>query len=126
MRATSLRPGGVERDNVGAPVRNPFRKNSGEQGKPAATIIVDVDAARQRYLTRCPDHPMTPLEDAILFNAVIVEMGEEAEKNPDAQGNFVIFLVDEDGFVLSQEGEYLVPVEAREGNTFARLVGGSS
>lgn len=106
-------------------MRNPFKKKS-ERGKPAATIIVDVDAARERYLARLSDSPGTDLENAILFNAVMLEMAEEAGKNPEAEGSFVIFLVDEDGFVLSQDGEYLVPRKAREGNTFARLIAETS
>ena len=102
-------------------MRNPFRRSK-PKGKPAAALVVDVEAARTRYLERCPDRPTTDLEDSILFNAVVLEMGEKAEQHPHAEGSFVIYLVDEDGFVLKQDGEYLLPPEVREGNTFARLV----
>lgn len=107
--------------NVVPPVRNPFRKDR-SRGKPAAAVVVDVDAARERYLERCPDRPTTELEDSILFNAVVLEMGEEAEQQPEAEGKFVIYLVDEDGFVLKQDGKYLLPPEVREGNTFTRIL----
>jgi hypothetical protein len=99
-------------------MQNPFKK----RGKPAATIVVNVDAARERYLERCPDRPTTELEDAILFNSVILEMGEEAEEAPEEEeGRYLIYLVDEDGFVLDQDGEYLLPREVRNDNTFVRL-----
>ena len=57
------------------------------------------------------------------MNAVILEMSEEAEEqDPDAPGNFVIFLVDEEGFIKSKEGKYLLPADVREQGSFARLV----
>jgi len=100
---------------------NPLRRSSFKKGKPAAAVVVDVEAARERYLERCPDRPTSQLEDSILFNAVVLEMGERTEQASDAPGNFIIYLIDEDGFVLKQDGEYLLPREVRSGNTFARV-----
>ena len=48
---------------------------------------------------------------------------EKCGKRARAEGGFVIFLIDDDGFMLKQDGEYLLPAEIREGNTWARLSG---
>jgi hypothetical protein len=100
-------------------MRNPFRRTEG-RGKPLDALILDVYKGRQRYLERLPDRPTTAVEDGILHNAVVIELGIPHKSDSDnVEGNFVIFLIDEDGFILDTDGSYALPAGVREGNTFA-------
>ena len=61
----------------------------------------------------------------VQINAAVLDLAVEAASAPEAQkeGRWVIFLIDKDGFVMDQQGEYLLPQAVRGSNTFIRVSG---
>lgn len=91
----------------------------------ASALIVDnAELQRRGMEAAMKTEDFDPLAMAINMNANVLELGvspESPEAQDDREGEFMIFLVDEDGFVLSQDGEYLLPEDVRRNNTWARL-----
>lgn len=110
-------------------MRNPFRKKSSERGIPVDALAFDVDKGRERYLERLPDHEISKVEADILYNAVVIETGIPSKQLEDSQpetenpGKYVLFMIDEDGFLMDQNREYLLPSELRCGRAFVSFVG---
>jgi hypothetical protein len=103
-------------------MRNPFART--QRRRPFSTLLVELERGRARYLERCPDRKTTALEDAILINAVALEIGTEADYMPDdEEGRFVFYLIDEDGFIIDKDGKHMLPPEVREGKTYVELSG---
>lgn len=101
-------------------MRNPFKKTPKKRG---SAHPVDNEKLRARMHAWIEaNYPADPDEQALETNRAILELAIEAETDPEAQKAedvWVLFVVDEDGFVMDQDGEYLVPERLREGNAFA-------
>jgi hypothetical protein len=69
----------------------------------------------------------TDLEIAYALNLFVGQLANDSEEaiergEGDKEGRFVVFFMDSDGFVLNQDGEYLMPAEFRAGKTFVQFV----
>lgn len=66
------------------------------------------------------DHP----EALLQTNKMILALASEAANDPAAQNaegaEWILFIVDEDGWVLNQQQEYLVPADIRKGKVLVR------
>lgn len=106
-------------------MRNPFKRDA-EKGKPFDTPLFDVDKGRERFLERLPGHPISKVEEDILYNAVVIELGipsKQVEAEANDEGQYGLMLIDEDGFLMNKNGRYLLPAEVRAGNTFVEFIG---
>jgi hypothetical protein len=109
-------------------MRNPFsRKSQPMQEILASSHPVNVGKLRERMVAWSMENDRDSEDPAYLLemNKAILELAVEAERLSDAgndeEGEWVLFLIDENGWVLNQERRYLVPDDQRVGNVWGYL-----
>jgi hypothetical protein len=105
-------------------VRSPLSRRQRKAGA-QAPLAVNLDELGPRMKRWTAEHPRSSADDqAIEMNQAILQLDAEAkERGAREEGKWVGFLVDDDGFVIDPNDNYVVRAELREGRTFERLRG---
>ena len=82
---------------------------------PLAGATINMDELEPMMHGWIAEHPSaSELEVAVETNRAIVELHDRGVEDENEEGRFLIFIIDANGYVLSAQGEYLLPAELRQ------------
>ena len=102
-------------------MRNPFSRKPKQV--PENLLGVNLDELNPRMDRWIADHPEATDDDKkIEVSVAITELGaEERRRGAQEEGHWVVFRMDDDGFLIGPDDQYVIRSGLREGKTFEQL-----